>query len=76
MLLLLCLVSKVVMEVTGLAGLVEAFKEKIGKSVSAMRLEETEVQDHSGRKNADAKARRVHQDDEAHVPVQNTTGVG
>ena len=34
------------------------------------------VQDHSGRDHADAKARRVHQDDEAHVPAQNRTGVG
>ena len=34
------------------------------------------VQDHSGRYHADAKARRVHQDDGDHVPVQDRTGVG
>ena len=34
------------------------------------------VQDHCGQYHADAKARRVHQDDEAYVPVQDRTGVG
>ena len=34
------------------------------------------VLDHSGQYHADAKARRVHQGDEAHVPVQDRTEVG
>ena len=34
------------------------------------------MEDHSGRNHADAKARRVHQDDEACVHVEDMTGVG
>ena len=34
------------------------------------------VQDHFCGDHADAKARQVHQDDEAFVPVQERTGVG
>ena len=34
------------------------------------------VEDHSCQNHADAKARRVHQDDETYVPVEDRTGVG
>ena len=32
------------------------------------------VEDHSGQNHADAEARRVHQDDEAYVPVERVSG--
>ena len=45
-------------------------------SVSATRWKTLRVEDHADRNHADAKARRVHQDDEAYVPVWDRTGVG
>ena len=90
-LLQLCLASKVVMEVTGLVGLVEALKTLrltrqtpaplvrhgiLGIQSQPLGWKRLRVQDHSGQYHADAKARRVHQDDEAYVLVQDRTGFG
>ena len=89
-LLLICLALAVVVEKTRSEGLVEVKIVRLDRKTPAhlerrgilgfqprLRVwKRLRARDHLRGDHVDAKARRVHQDDEAHAPVQNMTGVG